>query len=256
MLKLAIKTQENFYKFTQKKMIEQILKFITNFRIKTRFGTHHGFNKNIKELISTFRSIELDTNMMEWVLPIDSLSIFTKECNKLGIPFEITDYTQSNKTVKIEKYLTRYSVIFDYDETLVEFIRTLDKRYWDKELKKWLLPIQTLTKFTEKCNELGYTIDSIDAIPFKQNSNQPINNYDKKECKAYISYEEKQFNLKFSTYVNKFDDFRNIDKSVSYNKENQTFTFSIEKLHEVLALLHKDNIRYIPIDKMRHSYSA
>ena len=100
-------------------MIEQILKFITNFRIKTRFGMYHGFNKNIKEFISTLEPFELDLNMMEWVLPIDSLSIFTKECNKLGIPFEITDYTQSNKTVKIEKYLTRYSVIFDYDETLV-----------------------------------------------------------------------------------------------------------------------------------------
>ena len=74
----------------------------------------------------------------------------------------------------------------------------------------------------------SYTINSIDAIPFKQNSNQPINNYDKKECKAYISYEEKQFNLKFSTYVNKFDDLRNIDKSVSYHKENQTYTFSME----------------------------
>ena len=67
--------------------------------------------------------------MMEWVLPIDSLSIFTQECNKLGIPFEIIDYTQPNKIVKIEKYLTRFSVCFDYDEKLVEFIRTLDKRY-------------------------------------------------------------------------------------------------------------------------------
>jgi hypothetical protein len=54
-------------------MIEQILKFITDFRIKTRFGTHHGFNKNIKDLISTFKPVELDMNMMEWILPIDSL---------------------------------------------------------------------------------------------------------------------------------------------------------------------------------------
>ena len=214
-------------------MIEQILKFITNFRIKTRFGMYHGFNKNIKEFISTLEPLELDLNMMEWVLPIDSLSIFTKECNKLGIPFEITDYTQSNKTVKIEKYLTRYSVIFDYDEKLVEFIRTLDKRYWDKEPKKWFLPIQSLSKFTEKCNELGYKIESTDV-------NLPTNT--KKECKAFITYEGKKFHLKFSTYVNKFEEFRNIDNSVSYHKDTQSFTFSREKLQEILAVLHKDNI--------------
>ena len=216
-------------------MIEQILKFITNFRIKTRFGAHHGFSKNIKELISTFKSIELDTNMMEWVLPIDSLSIFTQECNKLGIPFEITDYTQPNKIVKIEKYSTRFSVCFDYDEKLVEFIRTLDKRYWDKEPKKWFLPIQSLSKFTEKCNELGYKIDSSDVKP-----NLPTNT--KKECKAFVTYGGKKFHLKFSTYVNKFEEFRNIDNSVSYQKDTQSFTFSREKLQEILAVLHKDNI--------------
>jgi hypothetical protein len=219
-------------------MIEQILKFITDFRIKTRFGTYHGFNKNIKELISTFKPVELDMNMMEWILPIDSLSIFTQECNKLGIPFEIIDYTHPNKTIKLEKYLTRFSVCFDYDEKLVEFIRTLEKRYWDKEPKKWFLPIQSLPKFTEKCHELGYTIDSIDTLPSKQNL--PINN--KNECKAFITYEGKKFHLKFSNYVNKFEEFRNIDNSVSYHKETQSFTFSKEKLQEILALLHKDNI--------------
>ena len=77
---------------------------------------------------------------------------------------------------------------------MVEFIRTLDKRFWDKEPKKWFLPIKTLPKFSEKCNELGYTIDSIDAISAKDNSNRQFKN-EKKECKAFITYEEKKFQL-------------------------------------------------------------
>ena len=100
------------------------------------------------------------------------------------------------KMVRIEKFLTRYSVSFDYDKNLVEYIRTLDKRFWDKEPKKWFLPIKTLPKFSEKCNELGYTIDSIDAISAKDNSNRQFKN-EKKECKAFITYEEKNFNLNF-----------------------------------------------------------
>ena len=118
---------------------------------------------------------------------------------------------------------------------MVEFIRTLDKRYWDKEPKKWFLPIQSLSKFTEKCNELGYKIDSSDVKP-----NLPTNT--KKECKAFLTYEGKKFLLKFSKYVNKFEELRNIDNSVSYHKETQSFTFSREKLQEILAFLHKENI--------------
>ena len=156
------------------------------------------------------------------------------------------------KMVRIEKFLTRYSVSFDYDKNLVECIRTLDKRFWDKEPKKMFLPIKTLPKFSEKCNELGYTIDSIDAISAKDNSNRQFKN-EKKECKAFITYEEKKFQLKFSTYINKFEEFRNIDNTVSYNKEMQSFTFSIERLQEILVSLHKDNI---PIEIMQNSFSS
>ena len=47
------------------------------------------------------------------------------------------------------------------------------------------------------------------------------------------------------------EEFKNIDKSVSYDKEIQTFTFSIEKLQEILNSLLKDNILWYPIDILK-----
>ena len=92
------------------------------------------------------------------------------------------------KMVRIEKFLTRYSVSFDYDKNLVEYVRTLDKRFWDKEPKKWFLP--------KKCNELGYTIDSIDPILLKiiQIDNSKMR---KKNAKLSKLMKKKNFNLNF-----------------------------------------------------------
>ena len=41
-----------------------------------------------------------------------------------------------SKIIIVEKMLKRYAVSFDYDENLVEMIKTIDKRYWDKENKR------------------------------------------------------------------------------------------------------------------------
>ena len=56
--------------------------------------------------------------------------------------------------------VNRYAVSFDYDENMVEMIKTIDKRYWDKEQKRWLLPMHSLPKFTEDSKNLGFSIDN------------------------------------------------------------------------------------------------
>ena len=47
------------------------------------------------------------------------------------------------------------------------------------------------------------------------------------------------------------EEFKNINKCVSYDKEIQTFTFFIEKLKEILKSLLKDNILWYPIEILK-----
>jgi hypothetical protein len=223
-------------------MIEKVFRYFKFYRIKYTFGSNHGFSKNIQDLIKTISNHEFDNKMMEWILPIDSLPQFTQKCKELDIPFSITDFTKpKSKIIKVEKMVNRYAVSFDYDENLVEMIKTIDKRYWDKEQKRWLLPMHSLPKFTEDSKNLGFSIDNqVDNIE------NIIKTEDK--CKAYIKYDGNKFHLSFTTFVNKIEEFKKIDNSVIYHKENQTFTFSIDKLQEILNSLFNDNIRWYPID--------
>ena len=174
-------------------MIEKVLRYFKFYRIKNTFGSNHGFSKNIQDLIKTISNHEFDNKMMEWILPIDSLPQFTQKCKELDIPFSITDFTKpKSKIIKIEKMVNRYAVSFDYDENMVEMIKTIDKRYWDKEQKRWLLPMHSLPKFTEESKNLGFSIDNqVDNIE------NIIKTEDK--CKAYIKYDGNKFHLSFTT---------------------------------------------------------
>ena len=232
-------------------MIEKIFKYFKYYRIKNTFGSNSGYSKIIQDLIKTINKHEFDDRMMEWILPIDSLTQFTEKCKELDIPISIIDFTilktkNSSKIIKLEKYINRYAVSFDYDEKLVEIIKKIDNRFWDKEPKRWLLPIHSLSKFTEDCQNIGF---SIEYQPQSSKINEKAIN--KQDCKAYIKYDGNKFQLKFTSYINKMEEFKNIDKSVSYDKEIQTFTFSIEKLQEILNSLLKDNILWYPIEILK-----
>ena len=109
-------------------MIEKIFKYFKYYRIKNTFGSNSGYSKIIQDLIKTINKHEFDDKMMEWILPIDSLTQFTEKCKELDIPISIIDFTilktkNSSKIIKLEKYINRYAVSFDYDEKLVEIIK-------------------------------------------------------------------------------------------------------------------------------------
>ena len=234
-------------------MIENFFKYFKYYRIKNTFGSYSGFSKIIQDLIKTKNKHEFDNKMMEWILPIDSLTQFTEKCKELDIPYSITDFTilkskNSSKIIKLEKYVNRYAVSFDYDEKLLEIIKKIDNRFWDKEPKRWLLPMHSFSQFTEDCQNIGF---SIEYQPQSSNIENNSINIQDKNCRAYIKYDGHKFYLKLTAYINKIEEFKKIDKSVSYDKEIQTFTFSIDKLQEILYSLFKDNILWFPIELIK-----
>lgn len=130
------------------------------------------------------------------------------------------------QVITIKQFTTRFSVKCKYDEKIVQIIRKIDKRYWNKEKMEWTLPIEAMNDFIKEIQNLGFNVQIIDH-----------------EAYTTLTKNGDKIDVKFATFVDDFEAFRNIENSF-YDRENKKFIIPKQKMKQLITLLTERDIKY------------
>ena len=72
---------------------------------------------------------------------------------------------ESKKAIIVCQLNNRITVETAWDGGLVNFFRTIEKRFWCSQNKVWSFPLPTKEKITEELTRRGYTIDCSESKP-------------------------------------------------------------------------------------------
>ena len=128
--------------------------------------------------------------------------------------------------VAIEKIKSRFTIKSKYNAELVQAIRKYDKKFWNQETLEWSLPCESFESFLKDCEQLGCKVNVKEHKPL-----------------AIITNANDNVELKFATFTNNFDQFKNIEQAV-YDRDNRKLVFPKGKLNEVLELLKQNNMEH------------
>ena len=128
--------------------------------------------------------------------------------------------------VSIEKNKSRFTIMSKYNADLVQAIRKYDKKFWNMETLEWSLPSDAFESFLKDCEKLGCTVMVKEQKPL-----------------AILTNANENVELKFATFTNNFDQFKNIEQAV-YDRDNRKLIFPKTKLNEVLESLKLNNMEH------------
>ena len=130
--------------------------------------------------------------------------------------------------MQIEKFKTKFVIKGKYNEDVLALILKYEKKYWNKEKIEWSLPIDALQDFTND-------IQNLSAIQLEVKDNKPY---------AILSKVADKVELKFSQFINQFDEFKAIEQVV-FDKENRKLIVPEAKITEVLQVLKENKIDFM-----------
>jgi len=143
------------------------------------------------------------------------------------------------QVIKIEVFPTRFTVkLPHYMQELLDCFRTIEKRYWNAREKLWTFPIESYDMVTDKI------LTSPSCVKYKIQVKES-----KTPAKAVIIKNGSGYDLKFSKYIENFNDYKNIN-GVEYHANLRKFTLTEESLSSVINALNSNKTEYEIIDEI------
>jgi len=141
--------------------------------------------------------------------------------------------------IKIEVFQTRFTVkLPHYMQELLDCFRTFEKRYWNAKEKLWAFPFESYDMVTDKI------LTSQSCVKYKFQVKES-----KTPAKAVIIKNGSGYDLKFSKYIENFNDYKNIN-GVEYQSNLRKFTLPEESLSSVINALNSNKTEYEFFDEI------